>query len=328
MNFAKNNLPKIYAGAMSKEIVDACINYSNQYGQPIGLIPSRRQVDYDRGYCNNWTTEEFASYVNNRCLLQRDHAGPYQGKDMDNGLVSLTDDAKYFDLIHVDIFKKQESIFNCAKLTIEYIKHCYAINPQLGFEIGTEEGIFPYSVANADIFLDLVREGLTSDEFSRVIYGVIQGGTKLLEDKNSGVYDKNKAEDMISLMSVYGLLPKEHNADYQDINIIKEKFSMGLAAINLAPEFSMIQNLVALNCLKSNPLAYEVAFSLCLNSKTWVKWVGADFDPNAEKDKLMSICLHYLYSNLRMRELLLPYQPEITAETTRRIFDKLNTFFD
>ena len=37
--------PKIYVGPMSKNIVDAIKEFSNETGNKIGLIPSRRQVE-------------------------------------------------------------------------------------------------------------------------------------------------------------------------------------------------------------------------------------------------------------------------------------------
>ena len=42
---------------MSKNVVDAII----EFGGGFGFIPSRRQVDYNGGYVNNWTTGEFCN---------------------------------------------------------------------------------------------------------------------------------------------------------------------------------------------------------------------------------------------------------------------------
>ena len=69
-------------GVMSKNIVDECINYVNNFDVNIAFIPSRRQVDYDGGYVNNWTTETFSSYVRSKTdkiILKRDHGGPNLG---------------------------------------------------------------------------------------------------------------------------------------------------------------------------------------------------------------------------------------------------------
>ena len=43
-------------GAMSLNIIDACIEFANEYNRHLIFIPSRRQVDYIGGYVNNWTT--------------------------------------------------------------------------------------------------------------------------------------------------------------------------------------------------------------------------------------------------------------------------------
>ena len=49
--------PKFYIGPMSQNIVEATIEFSSEFKKSIGLIPSRRQVDWNGGYVNNWTTK-------------------------------------------------------------------------------------------------------------------------------------------------------------------------------------------------------------------------------------------------------------------------------
>ena len=73
-------------GPMSVNCVDAAIELANQHEVPILLIASRRQIDSEEfggGYVNNWTTEQFASYVidhdkKGKIFLARDHGGPWQ----------------------------------------------------------------------------------------------------------------------------------------------------------------------------------------------------------------------------------------------------------
>ena len=86
---------------MSKVIVDSVIDYANQHSVDITLIPSRRQIDHAGGYVG-WTTREFAEYVRSRTsriCLERDHAGPRQGADEDDGYASLEEDCTVFDII-------------------------------------------------------------------------------------------------------------------------------------------------------------------------------------------------------------------------------------
>ena len=53
---------KLCFGPMSKNIVDTLIDFSNKTKTPITFIPSRRQVEWNGGYVNNWTTETFTKY--------------------------------------------------------------------------------------------------------------------------------------------------------------------------------------------------------------------------------------------------------------------------
>ena len=99
---------KFNIGPMSKNIVDSIIEFGTKENK-IGLIPSRRQVDYCGGYVNNWDTKTFSNYVkilNNNVWLQRDHGGPGQGQLQDDGIVSFIDDCKNLDSIHIDPWKK------------------------------------------------------------------------------------------------------------------------------------------------------------------------------------------------------------------------------
>ena len=64
--------PKYYIGPMSKNVVDCVIKHSQK--NLIGLIPSRRQVDYCGGYVNNWNTKQFSepAFLCAMCRAPRD----------------------------------------------------------------------------------------------------------------------------------------------------------------------------------------------------------------------------------------------------------------
>ena len=57
------NIPKLYLGPVSKNVVDAVIEYSNKQQITLGLIASRRQIDFNGGYVNNWNTQNFQSML-------------------------------------------------------------------------------------------------------------------------------------------------------------------------------------------------------------------------------------------------------------------------
>ena len=114
---------KFFVGPMSKNVVDAVIEVNNDKNLKIGFIPSRRQVEYNGGYVNNWATESFSEYVkskNNTIAIERDHGGPGQGYKDDDGIKSYEIDAKYFDIIHIDPWKKYQKEFR--KLEIEKVR--------------------------------------------------------------------------------------------------------------------------------------------------------------------------------------------------------------
>jgi len=94
----------------------------------ITLIPSRRQIEWNGGYVNNFTTKDFSEYVkskSNNIAIQRDHGGPGQGTYEDDGYKSLKYDCKYFDAIHIDPWKKYSDFEESLKWTINLLKFCY-----------------------------------------------------------------------------------------------------------------------------------------------------------------------------------------------------------
>ena len=86
-------------------------------------------------------------------LLARDHGGPGQGSSMDDGVASYTTDSEYFDIIHIDPWKKASSLEDGTRQTIEGMKLCFEKNPNILFEIGTEESIRPFSSKELRIFI-------------------------------------------------------------------------------------------------------------------------------------------------------------------------------
>jgi hypothetical protein len=303
--------PKIFIGPMSKNIVDSVIEYANDNDYYIGLIPSRRQVDHDGGYVNNWTTKEFSEYVKSKTdkvLLVRDHGGPNQGNIEDNGLESLKEDCKYFDVIHVDVWKRYYDLPNGIEKTVELIKYCYNLNPNLLFEIGTEQSIRPFGYSDLDYLLQEVKLRLPYNVISQIKYVVIQSGTALEGNSNIGEYDKQKLIRMVNVVNKHGLISKEHNGDYLPEDLVHEKFNLGLDSINIAPEFGQLETNVILNKMKDvAPELIEEFYQICYASNRWVKWVSDDFKPEENKEEIINISGHYVFSNpdfIKLKERL------------------------
>ena len=312
---------------MSKNIVDAISNFCNDTENVIGLIPSRRQVEFDGGYVNNWTTKGFKEYTNNS-LVMRDHAGPGQGLDDDDGYQSLRVDCKHLDMIHVDPWKKYPRYEDGLKWTIEMIKFCYQQNSNLMFEVGTEQAIRKFSAHELNIFLRDLKESLSQEEYKQIKYCVIQSGTSLKGNQNTGLYDKKRLISMIRIVKDYGLLSKEHNGDYLPVNLIKEKFSLGLDSINIAPEFGQIETATYLNKIKKEKLELlNVLWKICYNSKRWEKWVDNNFDPFVQKEELINICGHYVLSHPDFVKKIKSNFENIDSEIQHNIEIKLKGLF-
>ena len=186
------NKIRYFIGPMSKNIVDAILEYINDTGNQIGFIPSRRQVEFDGGYVNNWTTQQFNKYVNGRAFIKRDHSGPGQGYTNDDGFTSLEEDCKNLNAIHIDPWKLYPNYDEGLNWTASMIKFCYKINNQIEFEVGTEESIRKFNSDELENLVTDLSEILDKKIFNRIKYLVIQSGTSLKGVNNTGDYDKTR----------------------------------------------------------------------------------------------------------------------------------------
>jgi len=283
---------KFFIGPMSKNIVDSIIEFTNETNNNIGLIPSRRQVEWDGGYVNNWTTKEFAKH-SNKLILKRDHAGPGQGYTDDNGYRSLEEDCKYFNLIHIDPWKKYPKYEEGLSWTVNMINFCYERNPEVEYEVGTEQAIRRFEPSELNQLLKDLNSKLSKKVFNQIKYLVIQSGTSLKGNLNTGHYDKDRLLKMVKIAKKWNLLSKEHNGDYIPAQLIKEKMALGLDSINIAPEFGLLET----NSYLKEGIDIDKFWKICYESKRWEKWVDSNFDPFTEKEKLIKICGHYVLSH-------------------------------
>lgn len=289
--------PKYYIGPMSKNVVDCVIKHGKQHS--IGLIPSRRQVDYCGGYVNEWTTQTFSDYVkstNSSILLCRDHGGENQGQEQDDGISSFLTDSQYFDLIHIDPFRVSNTMLDAAEKTKSIIQTIS--NSNLMYEVGTEEAIYKYQPEELNWFLDYLKMGLTEEQFSQIKYVVVQSGTRLdLSTRtNIGNFNKRRLKCFIKVVKKFGLMSKEHNGDYlTDSFDVEMRFESGLDAINIAPEFGQIESEYYLEECSKNEILFDELYWICYNSGKWKKWVK---DVNRiSKEELIMTCCHYVLSN-------------------------------
>ena len=312
--------PKYYIGPMSKNVVDCVIKHR----QPIGLIPSRRQVDYCGGYVNNWNTESFSEYLKNKkVLLCRDHGGPKQGLELDDGIESFMDDCDNLDLIHIDPFRESESIYEAAEKTIYYIKLCFSKNPNVLYEVGTEEAIFRYEPEQLSWFLTCLKVFLSEEEFAQIKYAVVQSGTRLdLSTRtNTGNFNNGRLLNFIEVVKNFGLMSKEHNGDYLiDSFDVETRYASGLDAINIAPEFGQIESEFYLEQTKGSSL-FDVLYEICYTSGKWKKWIP-DVS-RVSKEQIIITCGHYILSETAFEKKIKIHFPNADKMIQRRITSKL-----
>jgi hypothetical protein len=316
---------KYFIGPMSKNVVDTIVEFCKETENVIAFIPSRRQVEWDGGYVNDWTTEEFSKYVMT-LPIQRDHGGPGQGNNDDDGFESLAYDAKYFDLIHIDPWKKYPRYSDGLEKTIEMIKFAYDINPKLIFEVGTEEAIRPFEAEELDQLVIDLWAALPKEVYSKIKYLVIQSGTSLKGTNQTGEYNSDRLKQMIKVAKRHNLLSKEHNGDYIPVETIKEKFDLGLDAINIAPEFGLIETLTYLSEIKDEK-TFDKFWQICYDSKRWVKWVNPGFDPYMNKEQLIKICGHYVLTNPEFISEIKSQFPDIDVKIKNNITRKLKQLY-
>ena len=295
-----NKMPKLFLGPMSLNLVKAVIGLST-FETPIGLIPSRRQVEYDGGYVNNWTTEEFSLFVksgNSSVILQRDHGGPKQGNIYDDGKESYKADCKSgFDLIHVDPWKDVTSIDEAITKTVDNMIFIDSHNQDILFEIGTEQAIFGYSTEEMDYFISNVFDQIGERLASRVSFSVVQTGTRIISNQNVGKYDSSKMIDMTGICTRYRTKSKEHNGDYLTDFEVQDRFKKGLSAINIAPEMGFNESTFILKKLKEKNMLSQISdwYDLCIESEKWKKWIINQEDKD-DVEKIISITGHYTFS--------------------------------
>ena len=313
---------KYFIGPMSKNVVDSIIEFQRLYSKKVGIIPSRRQVDYSGGYANHWSTKELSEY-SNQLTIMRDHGGPGQGSEEDDGYLSLKYDCKYFDYIHIDPWKKYPSFDKGSKWTLEMIEFCLYQNSEIKFEVGTEEAIRRFEAKELEKLLRFLKLNLSKKAFLQIKYLVIQSGTSLSSNQNTGNFDLKRLSHMIEVAKKNGLKSKEHNGDYIPEELIKLKMSKGLDSINIAPEFGLIETQTYLKQINNKKSLFDRYWELCYNSKKWIKWVGKDFDPKQQKENLIKICGHYILSDNQFINDIKSQFKDIDKLIKKNIMDKL-----
>ncbi len=336
-------------GPMSKTLLKATLELAQEKDFPIMLIASRNQVDSDEfghGYVCGWDQDRFVADVEavekeigfeGLCYLCRDHGGPWQRDEeraaklpvdeaMEKCIRSYKHDMESgFDLLHIDPTKDPEFAMGTVPFdlvidrTVDIIEELEKFRtekglPEIGYEAGTEEtnggltSVDAFSGFIDTLVARLAEKGIKAPEFV-----VGQTGTLTRLTENVGHFNRENAALLSANSAKHGVGVKEHNGDYLSDKILLEHPVLGITAMNVAPEFGVVETRAYLELAKveERNVAAEKRSNIvaemsreAVKSERWRKWVvgdmtGADVDTvlaDAELTaQITDICGHYTY---------------------------------
>ena len=226
-------------------------------------------------------------------------------------------------MIHIDPWKKYPELNAGIEETINNINMIHDINPKVLFEVGTEEAIRKFTPDELHILL----EELSNHKLIKYVkYAVVQSGVGIDLGKriNTGKYDEVRLSEFINVCKYWKVLSKEHNGDYLSNQEMRDKFNVGLDAINIAPEFGQLETICYLQHMNIMGRGMEDYYRICFNSRRWEKWVDKGFIPYENKQELIKICGHYVLSDKKFLDM----KPSIDTKIKLVIKDKLKELFN
>lgn len=290
---------KIAVGPMSSDIIEAVFRYSEKFHEPLMLIASKNQIDWDRGYVNTWNTSEYMEYVrkmrnkypNSQVCICRDHCGPgFKNNDINDVYQTIDSDiANGFDLIHIDFCHYQgdhEDILTESKKAIEYINKK---NPNILIEVGTDE--------NKGDFLDNIdkidKEMSYFSQLPNIVFYVCQTGSLIKEINQVGKFNIDFIKKIKPLAVKYNLQLKEHNCDYLNSGEIVLRKGL-IDAMNIAPQYGVLQTQLTIQKCLTYGIDLAEWLEVSYQSGKWGKWLNN----NDKNNKFLCsvIAGHYNFS--------------------------------
>ena len=332
-------------GPMSHNLLRAAFGLAAEKDFPLMLIASRNQVDSDAlggGYVCGFDQKRFTETslaiagdvgFDGLCWFCRDHGGPWQrDKERADRLPveeamriaeqSYIDDIENgFHLLHIDPTKdpfcgETVPLGHVLDRTVELIAYVEKERVRRGigeiaYEAGTEEtnGGLTEPAAFED-FIRGLKERLTALGLPMPIFVVGQTGTLTRLTENVGHYDTKTASTLSAIVKKYGTGLKEHNGDYLASRILLEHPVIGVTAMNVAPEFGLVETeaLFELAAFEDNFFpdsrseTARIITRHAIAGERWRKWMMGDkrtapaeqIAANAEDAALVAkMCGHY-----------------------------------
>jgi hypothetical protein len=311
-------------GPMSVEVVNSLNYFSKKYKKKIMLICSRNQVESDKlggGYVNNFSTSGFADFVkkkkNNLLIMSRDHCGPFKRdnknksnlkKEVDNCKISLLDDIlNDFKILHIDTSECGKAKYEIAHELITFSNEmAKKYKKKIFFEFGAEDhGVLTN-------FNKFTKDAKFFSNYHNKQFIVCQTGSLVKSVFQVGQFDIESVKIMKQIAHENGLLLKEHNCDYLNLEQIQLRRQYGINAINIAPEFGVIQSNLTYNISKELKLDKEINEfkKLVLKKEKWKKW---DYNNENSLIKFFSAG-HYHFSTKIYKNLLYKINKKISFQ--------------
>jgi len=304
-------------GPMSNEVIEAVFRYSHKFGVQLMLICSRNQVDADHGYV--FTTPQYTEYIDHlrrsypqaNVVICRDHCGPGFGlkpeHDLDQTRRTIRCDLENgFDLIHLDLCHMQVEHDQKIRLTTELMQFALGINPNVMFEIGTDENV---GVTETDTG-KIVAGVRACQQVATPVFYVVQTGSLVREAHNTGTFDANAVGEMYRAISGCGVKLKEHNADYLSREQLELRRGI-VDAVNIAPQLGVVQT----NYILSQALLYGIDTQPFVDEVTeggrWKKWVNASHA--LQQMLVVLVAGHYHFNGPAYKELADQLSKEISV---------------
>lgn len=300
---------KFCFGPLSTEIIEAIYDYSHYWSEELMLIASKNQIDYNRGYVNNWNTEEYVDflkemkqkYTKSMITVCRDHCGPskkYRSNLGDVYRTIKTDIACNFDIIHVDLcyYGYKRSVVKKTCTILDFIRKK---DSNIKFEIGTDEIGVTNKTQN-----DIKNEIDIFHKYNPVYY-VVNSGSLVKENKQVGSFNKLFINDIHDYLNKqYGIGLKEHNADYLSSNQIALRKNK-VDALNIAPQLGTTQTITVLSEAIKYGINIDDFVNLVYNNKRWEKWERKNTKNLTNNPYLSTIVAgHYHYTSDEYKKLI------------------------
>jgi hypothetical protein len=292
-------------GPMSREVIEILCNYSHNNKKPLMIIASRNQVDAESGYVMTTPQirEQLSILPTDYIWMCRDHCGPYfldaeKNLSLRDAVEATKKTIAYdieqgFNLIHIDTSRVDDT-YGIAE---ELFKFCLDLNPNIQFEFGTEENV---GVAAGAI--KYKNDVAFAKNIPNMQFVVAQTGSLCHEDHQAGGFETATVKELVEVANVNGVKMKEHNADYLSAEEIRLRDTVGVHALNIAPQLGVVQTKLLRRLVEAHPDAHGQWTDFAgevVDSGRWRKWTESN-----DREHQINVAGHYCFSSSKYQALI------------------------